>query len=35
MTAKFSVWTIGRMELPLTMMGKAAGESGFDGRREY
>lgn len=30
-TAKFSAWTIGRMGLPLTMMGKAAGRSSFKG----
>lgn len=30
-TVKFSAWTIGKMELPLTMMGKDACGSGFEG----
>lgn len=30
-TVKFSTWAIGRMVLPLTMMGKAACGSSFEG----
>lgn len=30
-TVKFSTWTIGRMVLPLTIMGKAACGSSFEG----
>lgn len=30
-TAKFSAWTIGRMGLPLAVIGKAASRSGFEG----